>query len=185
MVCAPLIEVSDSLSKNMMTAETTNNAQPAETENNAGPAETNGETMNDDARGLVAHYFLAICNPLSCDTPYPVSPYPLNFGSALILQRNKGFSRPTTPHFMAYPWASVLLLIWGGFQNCFHFRTIFRKRRGVQKSMGNKVPWKIGMPTCLPVTSQPLISLQKEAVLSPCNFATTHLTACILNFYLP
>ena len=35
-------------------------------------------------------------------------------------------------------------------------------------------------------TSRPLIFLQKEAVLSPCNFfATTHLTAFILHFYLP
>ena len=51
--------------------------------------------------------------------------------------------------------------------------------------MGNKVPWKTGMLVYLPVTSRPLISLQKEAVLSPCNFATAHLTACILNFYLP
>ena len=55
-----------------------------------------------------------------------------------------------------------------------------RKLRGVQKSIGNKVPWKIGMLIYLPVTSRPLISLQKEAILSPCNFATTHLTACIL-----
>ena len=39
--------------------------------------------------------------------------------------------------------------------------------------------------THLPVTSRPLIFLQKEAFLSPCNFATAHLTACILNFYLP
>ena len=50
--------------------------------------------------------------------------------------------------------------------------------------MGNKVPWKIGVLIYLPVTSRPLISLQEEAVLSPCNFATTHLTACILIFYL-
>ena len=50
--------------------------------------------------------------------------------------------------------------------------------------MGNKVPWKIGMLIYLSVTSRPLISPQKEAVLSPCNFATTHLTACILNFCL-
>ena len=52
-----------------------------------------------------------------------------------------------------------------------------RKREGVEKSMGNKVPWKTGMPIYLPVTSRPLISLQKEAVSSPCNFATAHLTA--------
>ena len=64
-------------------------------------------------------------------------------------------------------------------------QTLLRKRGGVQKSMGNKVPWKIGVLMYLPVTSRPLISLQKEAVLSPCNFVTTHLTACILNFYLP
>ena len=64
-------------------------------------------------------------------------------------------------------------------------RALFRKRGGVQKSMGNKVPWKIGMLIYLPVTSRPLISLQKEAVLSPCNFTTNHVTACILNFYLP
>ena len=60
-----------------------------------------------------------------------------------------------------------------------------RKRGGVQKSMGNKVPWKTGMLIYLPVTSRPLISLQKEAFLSPCIFATTRLAACILNFYLP
>ena len=30
-----------------------------------------------------------------------------------------------------------------------------RKRGGVQKSMGNKVPWKIGVLIYLPVTSQP------------------------------
>ena len=51
--------------------------------------------------------------------------------------------------------------------------------------MGNKVPWKTGMLIYLPVTPRPLISLQKEAILSPCNFATTHLTARILNFYHP
>ena len=39
------------------------------------------------------------------------------------------------------------------------------------------------MLICHPVTSRPLIFLQKEAVLSPCNFVTTHLTACILKFY--
>ena len=55
-----------------------------------------------------------------------------------------------------------------------------RKRGGVQKSMGKKVPWKTGMLISLPVTSRPVIFLQKEAVSSPCNFATTHLTACIL-----
>ena len=60
-----------------------------------------------------------------------------------------------------------------------------RKRRGVQNSMGNKVPWKTGMLIYLRVTSRPLIFLQKEAVLSPCNFATGHLTACILDFCLP
>ena len=60
-------------------------------------------------------------------------------------------------------------------------------QQGVQKSMGNKVPWKTGMQIYLPVkkTSRPLISLQKEAILSPRNFATTHLTACILSFHLP
>ena len=48
---------------------------------------------------------------------------------------------------------------------------------GVQKSMGNKVPWKTGMLIYLSVTSRPLISLQKEAVSSPCNLAIAHLTA--------
>ena len=37
----------------------------------------------------------------------------------------------------------------------------------------------------LPVTLRPLIFPQKEAFLSSCNFATTHLTARILKFYLP
>ena len=60
-----------------------------------------------------------------------------------------------------------------------------RKRERVQKCMGHKVPWKIVMLIYLPATSRPLIFLQKEAVLSPSSFATTHLTAFILNFYLP
>ena len=59
------------------------------------------------------------------------------------------------------------------------------KHGGVQKSTGKKVPCKIGVLIYLPVTSRPLISLQKEAFLSPCSFATAHLTACILDFYLP
>ena len=61
--------------------------------------------------------------------------------------------------------------------------TNFRKRREVQKP--NKLPWKIGMLIYIPVTWRPPISLQKEAVLLPCNFATTHSTACILKYYLP
>ena len=40
----------------------------------------------------------------------------------------------------------------------------------------------MGCRTYLSVTSRPLTSLQKEAVLSPCNFVTTHLAAYILNF---
>ena len=51
--------------------------------------------------------------------------------------------------------------------------------------MGHKVPWKTGMLICHLVTSRPLIFTQKEAVLSPCNFATARLTASILHFYLP
>ena len=51
--------------------------------------------------------------------------------------------------------------------------------------MGHKVPWEIGILICHPVTSRSLIFLQKGAVSSTCNFATTHLTACILNFHLP
>ena len=37
-----------------------------------------------------------------------------------------------------------------------------RRRGGVQKSMGHKVPWKTGMLICHPVTSRPLISPQKK-----------------------
>ena len=48
--------------------------------------------------------------------------------------------------------------------------------------MGKKVPRKTGMLVYLPVTSRPFISVQKEAVLAPCIFATTLLTACILKF---
>ena len=55
---------------------------------------------------------------------------------------------------------------------------------GNAEGPSHKVPWKIEMLICHPVTSQPLISPQKEEVLSPCNFAT-HLTACILHSYLP
>ena len=51
---------------------------------------------------------------------------------------------------------------------------------------GNAVQkWKIVMPICHPVTSQPLIFLQKEAVLSPRHFATTHLRAVNLNVLSP
>ena len=59
-----------------------------------------------------------------------------------------------------------------------------RKRGGVQQSisMGLKDPWKIGVLLCHLVTSRPLIFLQKEAVLSPCDFATTHSRAFILHF---
>ena len=65
-----------------------------------------------------------------------------------------------------------------------YMQMLFRKRRGDQNSMGNKVPWEIGMMIYLPVTSRRLISLQKEAVLlSPCNFATSHLTAFILDCF--
>ena len=36
----------------------------------------------------------------------------------------------------------------------------------------------------VPYSSQPFIFLQKEAVSSPCDFATAHLTPCILQFDL-
>ena len=74
---------------------------------------------------------------------------------------------------------------WQPILDWFRDKQKVRKRGGVQKSMGSKVSWKTGMLIYLPVTSRPLISLQKEAVLSLCNFATAHLTACILKFYLP
>ena len=41
------------------------------------------------------------------------------------------------------------------------------------------------MLICRPVSSRPFIVLQKEAISSPCNFATGHLTAFILHFHLP
>ena len=44
--------------------------------------------------------------------------------------------------------------------------------------MGHKVLWKTGMLICHPVTSRPLISLQKEAILPPC-------TAVILFLFNP
>ena len=49
--------------------------------------------------------------------------------------------------------------------------------------MGNKVPWKTWVLIYLPVTSP--THFLAEAVLSPCNFATAHLTACTPNGYLP
>ena len=52
------------------------------------------------------------------------------------------------------------------------------------KIHGHTVPWRTLMLICHLVTSRPLIFQQNEAVLSPCNFATSHLTACILKFYL-
>ena len=45
-----------------------------------------------------------------------------------------------------------------------------RKRRGVQKSTGHKVPWKVGMLTCHPVPLRPLILRRKEAASSPVAF---------------
>ena len=51
--------------------------------------------------------------------------------------------------------------------------------------MRHKVPRKTGMLIYLPVTSRRLMSLQKETVLSHCNFAITHLTVCILIPHLP
>ena len=68
----------------------------------------------------------------------------------------------------------------------------FGKRRLSQKTadfqetqwgaMGHKVSCKSGALICHPVTSRPLLFPQKEGVLPPCNFATTHLTASILKF---
>ena len=55
------------------------------------------------------------------------------------------------------------------------------KGGGVQKFMDSKVPWKTGVLIYLPVFSQPLVFLAERSS----NFATTHLTVCILDFYLP
>ena len=41
-------------------------------------------------------------------------------------------------------------------ENIYTPKSRFRKHRGVQKSMGHKVPWKTGMLLCHPVTLQPL-----------------------------
>ena len=49
--------------------------------------------------------------------------------------------------------------------------------------MGHKVSWKIGLLICYLVTSRLLNFLQKDANLSPCNFAATHLTASLLSIY--
>ena len=57
-----------------------------------------------------------------------------------------------------------------GNQN-FRQTTNVMKREGVQKSIGHKVPWKTGPA--------------ERSSLSLCNFATTHLTASILNICLP
>ena len=47
-----------------------------------------------------------------------------------------------------------------------------------------KVSSKTGILICLRVTLCPLTLLHKEAVASPCNFATTLLTACIFYIYI-
>ena len=44
-------------------------------------------------------------------------------------------------------------------------KSFLRKRGGALKSMGHKVPWKIGMLTWHPVTSWPLIFPQKEIAM--------------------
>ena len=54
-----------------------------------------------------------------------------------------------------------------------------RKRGNFQTSIGHEVPWKTGMPIHHTVDLQPFVFPQKECS-SPCNFATSHLTACIL-----
>ena len=87
------------------------------------------------------------------------------------------------------PKHAVFARFWVHCSGPFCYKFGLRKREGVQKSMGNKVPWKIGMLLHLPVTSQPRIFPQKEAFylpvtswhpfdslhsqfLSPFNFAT-------------
>ena len=63
------------------------------------------------------------------------------------------------------PGGDVSFALLLGFGNSY----TIRKRRGVQKFMGNKVPWKTGMLIYLPVTLRPLMSLHEEEVLSPSN----------------
>ena len=88
---------------------------------------------------------------------------------------------------------------------CWDWKKVFWKRGLVERvdSQGilelqisgnakqSRNPWiikfhgRLGVLTCHPVTSRPLSFPQKEVVLSPCHFASTHLTASILRCYLP
>ena len=80
------------------------------------------------------------------------------------------------------------LLISRNRQGCFApcGQTKARKPEGVQKYSwvikSSMEDWGADLSPC---NSRPLIFPLKEAVLSPCNFATTHWTASILSFYLP
>ena len=51
--------------------------------------------------------------------------------------------------------------------------------------IGHKVPWEIGILICHPVTSKAARFPAGRSSLSPCIFATAHLTACVLNLCLP
>ena len=52
--------------------------------------------------------------------------------------------------------------------------------RNVQKSMGHKVPWRIGMLTCHPVVSRLIFAVERSSFIS-WNFATTYFTAFIVH----
>ena len=65
---------------------------------------------------------------------------------------------------LSAPMLAISLWQWPVASDCDCPHTPLRKRGGVQKSMGNRVPWKIGMLIYLPGVSRPLISPQKEAV---------------------
>ena len=72
-----------------------------------------------------------------------------------------------------------------------HCDFIQRPRKCSGNAEGSRIPWVIkfhGRLGCWFISlwlRDHSFSLQKEAVLSPCNFATGHLIAFILNFYLP
>ena len=101
--------------------------------------------------------------------------------------------------FLAFFLSKVFLAFWGVFpffpkdfrgsatikNPCFFGGFPCRFPKKARKRRSGKVAWETGMLIYLPVTSRPLIYLQKEAVLSSCNFAHTHLTARIPNFHLP
>ena len=81
-----------------------------------------------------------------------------------MLRKGQGIFTPTvfTTRICKHGHAERMLFFQNGYRQTLIVAIKVRKCGVVQKSKGNKVPWKTGMLMYLPVTSQPPISLQKQ-----------------------